>query len=612
MSTSAGSYCYAPFGTEPNCEVFRIVKLAPGHGGEPIHCVLEHVAPGAPVEYEALSYVWGAPRRDATITCNGLPLNITRNLYETLRSLRLPDRERSLWVDAVCINQRDNDERSRQVRRMERIYPKARRVLVWLGDGRDDSGLAFETARDLDTACQRYVEEGGVLDNIAPADERASRVFGPFRRRAAFPGLEAFAKLLQRPWFGRVWVVQEVALATEVTVLCGRSSVDWDSLVAAVTAQDRLNLHLADHERSAFIFILQKARHEWRAGTRLGLLSVLFRFRIFDSTDPRDKIFGLSALNRGDLAETEVAQANYTISVRDLYCDIARTILKETLRLHLLSVPRRITGERIAGLPSWVPDWTNTRLTAPLGLANYSDIADLKFSASGSSAPDIQFEDDSSTLRVRGIAVDRITAVGLVLRVEKVPKTNYHGVRIPKCCFILEDWLKTASCRTSSDYKTGEESTLDAFVQTLVTGSAEQNTTAMREQLSILRRYAIIAKGASSLSRFLPGWMLDSVVQILHAVLFFRSTDQLALDFRINMSSLADRKIFRTATGYMGLGTALAEEGDVVVVVKGGRVPLVLRPEEDKRWTLRGDCYVRGIMDGELYSDEACEDLRIV
>ncbi|KAI1336694.1 HET-domain-containing protein [Xylariaceae sp. FL0016] len=610
MSKATGSYCYVPFGTEPDCDAFRIVQLFPGQGNDPIACVLEHVALGVAVDYEAVSYVWGDADKKTTITCNGLLLEVTANLHEALQHLRLPDRERSLWVDAICINQRDDDERSRQVRRMKRIYPKARRVVVWLGSERDNSDVAIEVARDLSVACRQYVDAGGTIDEVSFTDERAVRFFGPFRRGVQYRRLEAFAKLLQRPWFGRVWVIQEVAMATEANVLCGRASIGWEDLMDALTAQDRLSLHMADFAGNTFQYILKQAREEWHAGVELSLLTGLFRFRIFEATDPRDKVFGSSGLNRGYAAGASAAQADYTLSVRDLYCGVAREILQTTPRLNLLSVPRRFEGEGVAGLPSWVPDWTNTRLTSCLGLANYSDINDLAFAASGSSTPDIRFEDGGSALCLRSIFVDRIVAVGPVLKVEETPRMYFRGVRIPKCAYVLEDWLGTAKGPMGAEYKTGELM-LDAFAQTLVAGSAKQDTIGMREQLSILRRYAVIARWARFLSRFPVGRVVDGVVHVIHTILFFRSNDQLALDFRINMSSMADRKVFRTEAGYMGLGTALAERGDMVAIVKGGRVPVILRPEGSK-WTFQGDCYVRGIMDGSYYSEEACEDIEVV
>ncbi|CAJ2502190.1 Uu.00g095840.m01.CDS01 [Anthostomella pinea] len=605
------SYCYVPFEDEPGCDRFRVVTIFPGASDQAIQCTLEHVALGKSPDYEALSYVWGNPEDKADIFCNGRRLQVTADLHAALHHIRpLGSEPRRIWADAICINQRDNDERGRQVRRMREIYPKASRVLIWLGEAHDGSDEGLEAAREIAQACRQYAAERGDLKTISFSDGRASRLFGKFRDPSQFTRLEAFYRVIRRTWFTRVWVIQELALAAEATILCGNTVMDWKDLMDAITAQDHLNLHLADHERNAYIFILQKAREEWAQGMKLGLLSVLFRYRIFDSTDPRDKIFGLSSLARGKLADIQALQADYNIGTLQLYCTIAEEILKESRTLHLLSVPRRFVGIGPQHLPSWVPDWTNTRLTACLGLLNYSDINDLGFAATRASKAQIRFDDATSSLAVEGHIVDRIQAVGSVLKVEEVPRTNFREVRIPKCSYVLDNWLRVAEVKQEEPYITGEP-IRDAFAQTLVTESTSESIETLRAQLDILESYASIARWLGSFSeRKPPDTLVQQAVTAMHTALFHNTTDQLTLYFRIHMSSLADRRVFRTERGYIGLAAALAEAGEEVVVVKGGNVPLVLRPKGEA-WTLQGDYYVRGIMQGEAYDGERCELMRI-
>ncbi|KAI2616091.1 HET-domain-containing protein [Hypoxylon sp. NC1633] len=605
-----GSYCYVPFGIEPDCNQFRILTLLPGSGEQPLECILEHGDISNPPPYEAISYVWGDPHDRVKITCNDRSLTITAGLAAVLHHFRSPTERRSLWADAICINQDDDEERGRQVRRMKDIYSKARLVLIWLGEEREESDQGLAVASDLAHACHQYTSEGGSLQTISFDDQLAQKLFGKFRDPSEFPRLSAFAKIIQRLWFTRVWVVQELALATAATVFCGNSSISWTDLMAAITVQDHLNLWLSDHERNAYVFILERARQEWCSGLRRSLLSVLFRYRILDATDPRDKIFGLSALTKSELSGVEALQPNYNVDITDLYTDVAKEIiLLQSSDLNLLSVPRRLSGP--GHLPSWVPDWTNTRLTAPLGLANYSDINELVFAASGSSKPQPEFGGaDSSWLGVQGHCIDRIAAVGAVLRLEHLPQTNYLGVRIPKCAFVLRNWSRVARLRKREPYVTGEP-IRDAFVQTLVTDSTQESIESLRVQLDILERDASIARGLSMLSRLFPQWIVDRVVYVTHALLFYNRTDQLTLDFRIHLSSLADRRIFRTDKGYIGLGSALAEVGDEVAVVKGAKVPLILRAS-GSQWILQGDCFLKGIMQGEAYREDECTRMWIV
>ncbi|KAI8961900.1 HET-domain-containing protein [Daldinia sp. FL1419] len=605
------SYCYVPFGTEPECNQFRILTLLPGSGEQPLECILEHGDIGKSPPYEAISYVWGNPHDRVDITCNGKPLAITVGLHTVLHHFRSPFERKSLWADAICINQNDSNERGRQVSRMKDIYSKANRVLIWLGKEKDHSDKGIEVASEIACACRQYTSHGRSLRDLSFDDERVDQLFGKFRDKSEFSRLSAFARIIERLWFTRVWVVQELALATEAMVFCGNSSISWTDLLAAITAQDHLNLWLSDHERNAYVFILERARAEWCAGVRLSPLTVLFRYRIFDATDPRDKIFGLNALIKSELSGVRALQPNYNVSTTGLYTAVAKEILAHSPDLNLLSVPRRFVGVGPNDLPSWVPDWTNTRLTAPLGLANYSNINELKFTASDSSSPEIVLDADSNVLGVQGHCIDRIVAVGTILRLEHLPRSNYHGIRIPKCAFVLDDWCRVARLRESELYVTDDEPIRDAFVQMLSAGSSGENTETIRAQLDILERNATIVRWLRFLPTFLPDWLVDRIVYLIHAILFYDRTDQMTLDFRIPLSSLADRRVFRTDKGYIGLGSALAEVDDEVAVVSGGRVPLILR-KKGSQWTLKGDCFLRGIMRGDAYRKDETHQMWIV
>lgn len=117
----------------------QILELLPSRNlKDPVHCKLRHCSLDEDVRYEAVSYTWGDPRPGHTVFVNGShTLDVTPNCLEALRSLRRRFRRRTLWIDAICIDQREDDtskrERDRQVRIMGDIYRKARKVLVWLG-----------------------------------------------------------------------------------------------------------------------------------------------------------------------------------------------------------------------------------------------------------------------------------------------------------------------------------------------------------------------------------------------------------------------------------------------------------------------------------------------
>lgn len=186
-------YRYSPLPSEAYS--IRLLRLLPLMSGEvettPIRCQLfNHTLQTSStpavryqkystsiVRYEALSYVWGDPnpKTPFSIYLNGLRFKVTDNLYSALRRLRRPERNRILWIDAICINQNDPLERAKQVQFMAKIYGQANNVLVWLGDAEDGSDGAFQAicAAQINTD---KISQGAILS------------------------------LLRRPWFRRIWV----------------------------------------------------------------------------------------------------------------------------------------------------------------------------------------------------------------------------------------------------------------------------------------------------------------------------------------------------------------------------------------------------------------------
>ncbi|PVH70657.1 HET-domain-containing protein, partial [Cadophora sp. DSE1049] len=172
---------------------FRVLLLEPGAGQDAIHTRLITVDLSMNVQYEALSYAWGNTKSLDSISCNGRLTGVASNLYSALSHLRHPTKLRVIWVDVLCIDQTDEDERAQQVRLMRDIYSKAKRVLVWVGEETPDVEKAFS-----------------ILLQSAPVAERYS---------IEFIDWNAVIQLLDWSWFTRVWVLQEVAHASKVTLI---------------------------------------------------------------------------------------------------------------------------------------------------------------------------------------------------------------------------------------------------------------------------------------------------------------------------------------------------------------------------------------------------------
>ncbi|KAF2466544.1 HET-domain-containing protein [Lindgomyces ingoldianus] len=215
---------YQDLRLEPKSFSIRLLKLHPA-GVQGADIVIELVTTDSDnPSYDALSWCWGkgGPTRPVRARSEGGDhcLRISTNLESALRHLRLPDRYRILWIDAICIDQSNSMEKNRQVPMMSDIYGKAQRVCVWLGDSDDSSVKAINFVKD-------HVLDLHDFDNICQDDKYAE-------------GWIALVQFMERPWFSRRWVIQEIALAnqTTATIICGQDTISWAEFSEAVSLFD--------------------------------------------------------------------------------------------------------------------------------------------------------------------------------------------------------------------------------------------------------------------------------------------------------------------------------------------------------------------------------------
>ncbi|KAI1131955.1 heterokaryon incompatibility protein-domain-containing protein [Nemania abortiva] len=289
------SYGYTLFVYQPlpSRRHIRLLKLYPGHGNQPLRGTLCSVSIDPPPEFEALSYVWGRSRPISTIKIgDDASLPLPENLMGALFSLRDEHREKTLWVDYLCINQQDTAERSEQIQLMGDIYLLSTSVIVWLGMPTPNSQLGIELLT--------YLARGGRIDDNAPWNrERDSAV------------KIALDDILARPYFERVWVVQETALAKRV-VFCVGDSLRFEWSVAAEGRRFLARIKLAElsplWQRSSLRDInfrplrelleqqlALQARHHGTIEVP-SLLDVAHSVRHRKTIDPRDQIYGVMGL----------------------------------------------------------------------------------------------------------------------------------------------------------------------------------------------------------------------------------------------------------------------------------------------------------------------------
>ena len=333
----------------------RIITLLPGLPSEAVTCSLvvrslkdldaEDVSqlslPQSHLpRFEALSYAWGEPNFTHPIICNGHPLAVTSNLYSALLHLRYKTSSRLLWIDQICINQFDIIERNSQLRNVGRIYKLAQNVIAWLGDESLESTRLMKTLENYGFRDTSNREDPGRLCFGYITDEINS--------------------LLRRPWFQRIWVRQEIALAQRVSVHCGGYSIPILalklSLAAIAQKQTRWGLELMDEHSCAVVSGLDTG---WaRFGTH-GLLDLLNKHRIYEATDPRDKVYGLLGMANDNFVD--MLDSDYEKPIIEVFENLAKFLINRDGNLDIIyaaegQIPILSTWR--LKLPSWVPDWT--------------------------------------------------------------------------------------------------------------------------------------------------------------------------------------------------------------------------------------------------------------
>ncbi|KAH9205269.1 heterokaryon incompatibility protein-domain-containing protein [Leptodontidium sp. 2 PMI_412] len=393
-------------------EDIRILLLDPGRNQDEVTCHLSSTSIRAAPKYEALSYAWGDSACTRSIVCAGFITQVTVNLYDALWQFRYQDRPRILWVDALCINQQDAEEKSQQVGSMGDIYSNAEKVLIWLGKAPKDFSNAFP------------------LENVKVALEFLSTAD---MARVKHHNWVPFVNLLQRPYFQRKWVIQEIIKAREAVAFCGRSSIPWSSIeqVCHCLLLSGLYSHMAPlldadigphtgFDISRFAGIQHVSGLAFmREDSARNLPDMLFNARLSQCSDPRDRIFAVLSLLPDTYLEPGDLRPDYTASPEEVFkrCTIFEILKKHNLRI--LSCISTSPGNSEFLSASWVPQFDDSAL---------GDVVDAGsvpwFHAAGESTVEAHVSDDKTTLYLRGKAVDTIKEIQAGILSMPLPDSN--------------------------------------------------------------------------------------------------------------------------------------------------------------------------------------------
>jgi len=645
--------------------MLRVLHLntpVPNDAPEKITCCLEtvHLDTIRARGFVALSYTWGDPysgfqepntppytaSRDCSIICNSHhSVKITRNLLDFLQTAKahnsFPHDSMPIWIDAICINQEDLDERAAQVRIMTWIYSCAREVFIWLGK----PVANLQDAKQLLWAIKKHdISDLHEYHPKSPEDLINTNVFleSSASRREAWIAL---GDLFTRAWFSRIWIVQEVAFGGKATIYFGDQSIKYKHIDHFSECYegcwwverylhrgfDPHNLHLpVDEEKVNKIKENMRAvGHIQQSNERVGFgltynyFNMLMFSKAFDAGDPRDKVFALLGMCDGF---DGVGMPDYRIDTADLYTQIfAMTLAEAGTMPFSLHSPRGGSGsEKVQGLPSWCPDYSRRDFYTADFTATH---AAGHTGGNAWNGVNVRWGEDRKKLDVRIAPVDHVALVG---------ESMDEFLNIGTC----PGWIKILSSMPEK-YKKKEQSVMDVFWRLWVRDRELRNYGARPVVGECFARWLVVEAAkmicripegehrASLKSLFLETFeelsKLDSsgiMPRPDELELYLgpsRAEDSTALTpkstrkqpeglgmetywyYDAQSPRVRDRLFMTKEDGYMGIGPHTIREGDMMCIFCGAPSCFIIRASEEHEgcYEFVGPAYVHGLMDEE-------------
>ncbi|PVH70822.1 HET domain-containing protein [Cadophora sp. DSE1049] len=596
-------------------------SVAPGAG------ILEVLALDVAPRYYALSHCWGTQDQEAEIQIDGHMLYVSPELAAGIRRFQELAAEDSgleppvkyLWIDRICINQNDIPERSSQVRLMGRIYSQSTKTLIWLGPELGSCSAAWQL---VDHIYNVFRAQNPVAEALI--DIPVKLYSDSSHNNSGLPQWEdelwvRLRELMKLSWFSRIWVIQEVVLSPQDPIIVhGKHLYPWHRLGWAAAWMRRNGYirlpQIPEEIRNVDTMCnIQRSRTKWPLGALLSITQIKFH-----ATDQRDKIYGLFGLAAECQDASKFPESllpDYGISVIQLYQKVARFLLERHRCLAMLTRTRGTSGSLtrrqrqydLAGLPSWVPDWSDFRvfnrgIRTSLSWVHYADTSKSprlgfpsRYNASAALELNLHDTADSSVLSVSGIRMENVV---------RVVSFNEENVSVPEFKGVFAS-LMVRICNAAISLL-AEKDILSWANHIIKTTTAEQHSLGgrvwdqtLKDGLAYLHDLLLDNKAQMSffISKSGDGEAID-VLQLLSDGGESEEYAALARNYCFNRSFII------TSAGRMGIGPSDTRVGDTVAVIFGGGVPYIIRPQ-GASWAFVGESYVQGLMNGEAI--QACQ-----
>jgi hypothetical protein len=283
LIATASASLYQPL--NPSTQEIRLIMLLPGKSPTPISCLLTVASLESDItNYEALSYEWGdAKGQKSTIQLQGQEVSIRQNLWLFLEVLRSEDQEQVFWIDAICINQADINERGSQVEMMGNIYRRASVVRAWLGPAVEANGTEKNTNFEWS------------LEDVRT-----------------------------RSYWSRVWIIQEILLAREAYFYCGRNCINWTDLKELMSnpENDSRSGRNAPRTYGDTVLGFKSMFPKEGASSQNSLLALMEAFPLSQCSLLHDKLYGLLGV-ASDVPQGSI-KVNYNASIGEVIMDVLK------------------------------------------------------------------------------------------------------------------------------------------------------------------------------------------------------------------------------------------------------------------------------------------------
>ena len=587
----AGAYSYKSL--DEDKKEIRLLRILPCVADdESISCIVRHASTigfGAAPTYAAVSYCWGDPEQVSQITVNGCNKDITSNLEELLLLLRPGWSNLEVWVDALCINQEDNKERALQVQRMESIYRKASVVLVWVGKGSAGSDRVMNWLSKGQG--DQGVSFGQHFFQSALSDEEP-------------PSPEELRDFVSRPYWRRVWIVQEIAAATDICILCGNKTLilrQPDVLLRRLLDPS----HLKDEQASTIRHVFD-IRHEYRGLDSLPLLDLLQRTADCTSSEPLDKVYGVLGLAH-DRAKY-MPEPDYRLSAQQLCQQMTENLITATGNLDVILLGRG-QSPNVANteVPSWCPYFVHPRKSPSWDsiMVKYLTGQDRclrlgverkRWNSTGTSIADRRtyaFDQIKRTLKVKGLLVGVVKASWTLLAA--VEEANRACALALLATLQIFSGLRLEHMPPMTDTAASRLGTLLEMYHATIEGGVENldrhSQATIKKEVAKLLNSIFQKEQLGARSDLLSRELVDS---------FFRALNE----------SLTLRLTNRRDIAWVPRET---QEDDHIYLFQGCSMPVVLRPviKNNRKFTLVGRAYIGRYME-DTHREELEEKARTI